>query len=94
MYASYDGIVFDVLLLDGWTDEFQWSSDGCDFLRHHHVIEVTVILNPGVVHDGKFPKWNDARLQMNDRLKREVLCAARSASHNSPSILSSACRRG
>jgi hypothetical protein len=72
MYLSYDGIVFDVLFLDGWTDEFQWSSDGCDFLRHHHIIEVTVILNPGVVHGAKFPKLNDAVLRMNDRLKKDV----------------------
>lgn len=48
MHLSYDGITFDILLLNKWDQVAVMSEDGVDFLYWHHKIDVTVILNPEV----------------------------------------------
>lgn len=55
MYLAYDGIVFDVLLLNSWDQNAIWSDDGVDFLYWHHLIDVTCIINPNVVAADTFP---------------------------------------
>lgn len=60
MYLAYDGIVFDVLLLNGWDTNAMWSDDGADFLYWHHLIDVTVILNPGIVTAVNMPRVRTA----------------------------------
>jgi hypothetical protein len=55
MYLSYDGIVFDVLLLNAWQQDSVMSEDGVDFLYWHHLIDVTCILNPAVTNAQLFP---------------------------------------
>src|SRR6185503_12330130 len=55
MFLAYDGIVFDVLLLNGWEIEAVMSEDGADFLYWHHLIDVTCIINPAVVATDIFP---------------------------------------
>jgi hypothetical protein len=48
VHLSYDGITFDILLLNDWDQVAVMSEDGVDFLYWHHKIDVTVILNPEV----------------------------------------------
>lgn len=48
MFISYDGIVFDVLLLNTWAIDEVRSKDDVDFLYWRHTIDVTCILNPNV----------------------------------------------
>src|SRR6185436_15189026 len=55
MFLAYDGMVFDMLFLDGWQVEQDSSSDGVDFLRWHHIIDVTCVLNPAATAAFRFP---------------------------------------
>lgn len=67
MQVSFDGIVFNVLFLNAWAQHAIMSEDGADFLWWHHLIDVTVVLNPGATAAGQFP-----RLRRNNAvLKRE-----------------------
>lgn len=45
MQLSYDGMVFDVLLLKDWLREAVYTDDKSTFLYWRHVIEVVTILN-------------------------------------------------
>lgn len=70
MYLAYDGIVFDVLFLNGWAQNAVWSDDGADFLYWHHIIDVTAVLNPEIMAETLMPSLKAGKL--NARLKREL----------------------
>lgn len=57
MFVAYDGIVFDMLYLDGWQVDADLSNDGVDFLRWHHTIDITCVLNESATAAYKFPKF-------------------------------------
>lgn len=65
MFLAYDGIVFDMLFLDGWQVESDRSSDDVDFLCWHHIIDVTCILNEAATAAYKFPPTENSRESLN-----------------------------
>ncbi len=73
MQLSYDGIVFDNVLLNGWQTEAILSEDGCDFLYWHHVIDVVVILNPAKVNAASFPADNSSFLKTKNQRTTQLI---------------------
>src|SRR5262245_54318157 len=78
MFVAYDGIVFDLLFLDGWQVESDMSSDGVDFLRWHHIIDVTCVLNQSATAAWKFPKSEGFNDQINKGIVTEAVSRLRS----------------
>lgn len=72
MYVAWDGIVFDVLLLNGWDTNAIMSDDGVDFLYWHHLIDVIAILNPGIVAADIFPPLIHSKLNSKIKAKKEA----------------------
>lgn len=56
MMLSYDGIVFDVLMLEDWMRQAVYTDDRTTFLYWHHVIDVVCVLNPDATAANKFPR--------------------------------------
>lgn len=56
MQLSYDGMVFDILLLKDWLREAVYTEDRSTFLYWHHVIEVQCILNDDATNSENFPR--------------------------------------
>ncbi len=82
MFLSYDGIVFDMLFLDGWQVEADMSSDGVDFLRWHHIIDVTCVMNPAVTAANRFPRQKKFKDQLNKSAADEASSRLKSKSSN------------
>ncbi len=86
MFVAFDGIVFDILFLDGWQIDADMSSDGADFLRWHHTLDVTCVLNKDATAAWKFPPktrtqqdWNRRQIQeFTSRLRTKAFQAATS----------------
>lgn len=55
MHLSYDGIVFDTLLLEEWIKEPVYDPSGTDFLYWHHVIEVVAEVGHDTTDPRRFP---------------------------------------
>lgn len=53
MQLSYDGIVFDLVLLENWHREAVFDPTGIDFLYHHHIIDVIVTVG-GARNDRRY----------------------------------------
>ena len=83
MFIAFDGIVFDLVFLDGWQIESDMSNDGCDFLRWHHIIDVAVVLNKDATAAWKFPVQNFFADNINRRRANEVASRLLSKSPNS-----------
>ncbi len=56
MMLSYDGIVFDIILLKDWKREAVYTEDKSTFLFWHHVIQATTLLSDGATNSVKFPR--------------------------------------
>lgn len=55
MQISYDGIIFDIVLLKNWLKEAVYTEDKTTFLYWHHVIEVEATLNDDATNYENFP---------------------------------------
>lgn len=55
MMLAYDGIVFDLLLLEDWEREAVYTEDGTTFLFWHHTIVASCMLNTDATNAGDFP---------------------------------------
>lgn len=72
MFVAYDGMIFEVLFLDGWQIEADLSEDGADFLRWHHILDITCILNQDATAASKFPLQQQYAFTINNQIKRNV----------------------
>ena len=74
MQISYDGIIFDIVLLKNWLKEAVYTEDKTTFLYWHHVIEVDAVLNDDATNYENFPELknnvaqNPAVLRNNAKL--------------------------
>ncbi len=55
MRISYDGIVFDLVLLENWAREAVYDATGTDFLYWHHVLDVVVTVGGDSNDPARFP---------------------------------------
>ncbi len=59
MQLSWDGIVFDLLLLENWTKEATYDPTGTDFLYWHHIIDVLVTAGGDANDRRRFPEMKE-----------------------------------
>lgn len=81
MQLSYDGMVFEVLLLKDWNREAVYSEDKSTFLFWHHVIEVSCILNDDATNAENFPRLVQAPARL---VLQKAPVAVRPAAQNKP----------
>jgi len=72
MFLAYDGIVFDVLLLNGWEQTPVMSDDGADFLYWHHIIDITCVVNPHITSQLVMPTKKNEVSSIDRIMKNRV----------------------